>query len=101
MHTHTHAHYLQSNPLRYSKILLPLFYALTIAVNFFSILYSGAPMLGLADLEVTSIVLIALGFGVIVFFGVLFLYIPRLHTVVEAMIKGLLLLLYGRQWKKT
>ncbi|XP_043914979.1 sodium-dependent phosphate transporter 2 isoform X2 [Protopterus annectens] len=53
---------------------LPVFYATTIGINTFSIMYTGAPLLGLDELPVWAIALISLGgsiiFGIIVWFCV-------------------------------
>ncbi|XP_056424940.1 sodium-dependent phosphate transporter 2 isoform X2 [Hyla sarda] len=53
---------------------LPIFYAATIGINVFSILYTGAPLLGLQNFPVWGTVLISLGvailFGLLVWFFV-------------------------------
>ncbi|XP_044160834.1 sodium-dependent phosphate transporter 2 [Bufo gargarizans] len=53
---------------------LPIFYAATIAINVFSILYTGAPVLGLDSFPVWATVLISIGvavlFGLVVWFFV-------------------------------
>lgn len=53
---------------------LPVFYATTIGINTFSIMYTGAPLLGLDALPVWAIALISCGgsvfFGIIVWFCV-------------------------------
>uniref|UniRef100_A0A8C5LRH3 Phosphate transporter n=1 Tax=Leptobrachium leishanense TaxID=445787 RepID=A0A8C5LRH3_9ANUR len=53
---------------------LPLFYAATIAINVFSIFYTGAPLLGLQSFPVWATALLSLGiavlFGLIVWFFV-------------------------------
>merc|ERR1719427_981232 len=73
----------QKNPLRFSRFLLPLFYAITMFINCFSILYSGAPMLGLGDLSVGYNILISISLGVVVYLLIYFFYIPRLSRDVK------------------
>jgi len=73
----------QKNQLKYSKILLPVFYSFTIVINVFSILYSGVSIIGLGNIEISTTVLISLFCGLLVFVCVYFFYIPRVVKDVE------------------
>lgn len=66
---------------------LPLFYATTIGINTFSIMYTGAPLLGLEMLPVWAIALITLA-GSIVCAGVVwFLVCPWMRRKIASQIK--------------
>uniref|UniRef100_F6UR25 Phosphate transporter n=1 Tax=Ciona intestinalis TaxID=7719 RepID=F6UR25_CIOIN len=70
----------KENPLKNGLLLLPFFYAITIGINTFSIVYSGAPLLGLDHLPVWASVLISLGFALLTVFILvvsLLLYLKR------------------------
>jgi len=73
----------QKHQLKYSKIMLPLFYSFTIALNTFSIIYSGASTIGLGDINMSTIIIISLSCGLLIFFCVYFFYVPR---IVESVI---------------
>ncbi|KAF7236711.1 Sodium-dependent phosphate transporter 1 [Varanus komodoensis] len=66
---------------------LPIFYACTIGINLFSIMYSGAPLLGFDKLPVWGIVLISLGSAVVCALIVWFFVCPRMKKKIEQEIK--------------
>ncbi|XP_069038445.1 sodium-dependent phosphate transporter 1-B [Lepisosteus oculatus] len=67
---------------------LPVFYACTIGINLFSIMFTGAPLLGFDKLPTWSILLITLGCGVITAIVVWFVVCPRLKKKIERDIKS-------------
>ncbi|XP_061449058.1 sodium-dependent phosphate transporter 1 [Rhineura floridana] len=67
---------------------LPIFYACTIGVNLFSIMYSGAPLLGFDKLPVWGIVLISAGSAVACALVVWFFVCPRMKKKIEQGIKS-------------
>ena len=80
--------YSQVDPMKYSKYMLPCFYAITIFVNLFSIFYSGAPMLGAKDFSLSYIILISSILAAIVWVGIFFFYIPKITKDVEQLVEG-------------
>ena len=74
--------------MKYSKYMLPCFYAITIFVNLFSIFYSGAPMLGAKDFSLSYIILISSILAAIVWVGIFFFYIPKITKDVEQLVEG-------------
>nr|XP_002125242.1 sodium-dependent phosphate transporter 1-A-like [Ciona intestinalis] len=70
----------KENPLKNGLLLLPFFYAITIGINTFSIVYSGAPLLGLDHLPVWASVLISLGFALLTGVLVVLLAVPRIRS---------------------
>ncbi|XP_064415994.1 sodium-dependent phosphate transporter 2 isoform X2 [Latimeria chalumnae] len=66
---------------------LPLFYAATIGINTFSILYTGAPLLGLTFLPVWAIALISLG-GALLFAVLVWIFVcPWMKRKIESRLK--------------
>ncbi|KAJ8413892.1 hypothetical protein AAFF_G00064900 [Aldrovandia affinis] len=66
---------------------LPLFYATTIGINTFSIMYTGAPMLGLEMLPVWAIALITLAGAAICAAVVWFLVCPWMRRKIASRLK--------------
>ncbi|XP_061116840.1 sodium-dependent phosphate transporter 2 isoform X2 [Conger conger] len=66
---------------------LPLFYATTIGINTFSIMYTGAPMLGLEMLPVWSIALITLAGAVVCALLVWFCVCPWMRRKIASRLK--------------
>ncbi|XP_053257257.1 sodium-dependent phosphate transporter 1 [Podarcis raffonei] len=67
---------------------LPIFYACTIGINLFSIMYSGAPLLGFDKLPVWGIVLISAGSAVLCALIVWFFVCPRMKKKIAQEIKS-------------
>nr|XP_033771408.1 sodium-dependent phosphate transporter 2 isoform X1 [Geotrypetes seraphini]XP_033771417.1 sodium-dependent phosphate transporter 2 isoform X1 [Geotrypetes seraphini] len=55
----------KADPVPNGLRALPLFYAATIGINVFSILYTGAPLLGLSDFPVWATALVSIGVAVV------------------------------------
>ncbi|XP_041042050.1 sodium-dependent phosphate transporter 2 isoform X1 [Carcharodon carcharias] len=66
---------------------LPLFYAATIGINTFSIMYTGAPLLGLDTLPLWAIALITLGGALVCALVVWLLVCPWLKRKIEGKLK--------------
>ncbi|XP_064153197.1 sodium-dependent phosphate transporter 2 isoform X1 [Anguilla rostrata] len=66
---------------------LPLFYATTIGINTFSIMYTGAPLLGLEMLPVWAIALITLAGALLCAAGVWFLVCPWMRRKIASRLK--------------
>uniref|UniRef100_A0A665UZG0 Phosphate transporter n=1 Tax=Echeneis naucrates TaxID=173247 RepID=A0A665UZG0_ECHNA len=62
---------------------LPVFYAITMGINLFSIMFTGAPMLGFDKIPWWGIILISLGFSVVTAIVVWFIVCPRLKKKIE------------------
>ncbi|CAL8277762.1 unnamed protein product [Merluccius merluccius] len=67
---------------------LPVFYALTMGINFFSIMFTGAPMLGFDKVPWWGVVLISLGFSVLTALAVWFVVCPHLKKKIERDLKA-------------
>ncbi|XP_060643572.2 sodium-dependent phosphate transporter 1 [Anolis sagrei] len=67
---------------------LPVFYACTIGINLFSIMFSGAPLLGFDKLPLWGIVLISAGSAVVCALVVWFFVCPRMKKKIEKEIKS-------------
>ncbi|KAM9313479.1 sodium-dependent phosphate transporter 1 [Gastrophryne carolinensis] len=67
---------------------LPVFYACTIGVNLFSIMYTGAPMLGFDKIPLWGVILISVGCAVICAVVVWFFICPRMRKKIERDIKS-------------
>ncbi|KAM9794624.1 sodium-dependent phosphate transporter 1-B [Syngnathus typhle] len=67
---------------------LPVFYAITMGINLFSIMFTGAPMLGLDKLPWWGVLLISLGCAVLTALVVWFVVCPRLKNKIERDIKS-------------
>uniref|UniRef100_A0AAQ5ZP04 Phosphate transporter n=1 Tax=Amphiprion ocellaris TaxID=80972 RepID=A0AAQ5ZP04_AMPOC len=67
---------------------LPVFYAMTMGINLFSIMFTGAPMLGFDKIPWWGILLISLGCSVLTAIVVWFIVCPRLKKKIERDIKS-------------
>ncbi|KAM6902704.1 sodium-dependent phosphate transporter 1-B [Xenentodon cancila] len=67
---------------------LPVFYAITMGINLFSIMYTGAPMLGFDKIPWWGIILISLACAVLTAIVVWFIVCPRLKKKIERDIKS-------------
>ncbi|KAM9735727.1 sodium-dependent phosphate transporter 1-B [Menidia menidia] len=67
---------------------LPVFYAVTMGINLFSIMFSGAPMLGFDKIPWWGILLISLAFAVVTAIVVWFIVCPFLKKKIERDIKS-------------
>ncbi|XP_047426530.1 sodium-dependent phosphate transporter 1-B [Mugil cephalus] len=67
---------------------LPVFYAITMGINLFSILFTGAPVLGFAMVPWWVILLISLGCSLLTGIVVWFVVCPRLKKKIERDIKS-------------
>ncbi|XP_028827211.1 sodium-dependent phosphate transporter 1-B [Denticeps clupeoides] len=67
---------------------LPVFYAVTMGINLFSIMFTGAPMLGFDKLPWWGVLLISLACAVITALIVWFAVCPRLKKKIEREIKS-------------
>ncbi|XP_060107661.1 sodium-dependent phosphate transporter 1 [Heteronotia binoei] len=67
---------------------LPIFYACTIGINLFSIMYSGAPLLGFDKIPLWGIILISAGSAVVCALIVWFCVCPRMKKKIEQEIKS-------------
>lgn len=66
---------------------LPIFYAATIGINVFSILYTGAPLLGLQTFPVWATVLISIGVAVLFALLVWFFVCPWMRRKISSRLK--------------
>ncbi|XP_055730560.1 sodium-dependent phosphate transporter 1-B-like [Salvelinus fontinalis] len=67
---------------------LPVFYAVTMMINIFSIIFTGAPMLGFDKIPWWGTLLISLACGVLTALLVWFIVCPRLKKKIERKIKS-------------
>ncbi|XP_055792556.1 sodium-dependent phosphate transporter 1-B-like [Salvelinus fontinalis] len=67
---------------------LPVFYAITMMINLFSIIFTGAPMLGFDKVPWWGTLLISLAGGVLTALLVWFIVCPRLKKKIERKIKS-------------
>nr|AAB31458.1 gibbon ape leukemia virus receptor [Mus musculus=Japanese feral mice, spp. molossinus, susceptible cells, Peptide, 680 aa] [Mus musculus] len=67
---------------------LPVFYACTIGINLFSIMYTGAPLLGFDKLPLWGTILISVGCAVFCALIVWFFVCPRMKRKIERDIKS-------------
>ncbi|XP_077592850.1 sodium-dependent phosphate transporter 1-B-like [Stigmatopora nigra] len=67
---------------------LPVFYAITMGINFFSIMFTGAPMLGFDKIPWWGVLLISLGCALLTALVVWFIVCPRLKKKIERDIKS-------------
>ncbi|XP_027031143.1 sodium-dependent phosphate transporter 1-B [Tachysurus fulvidraco] len=67
---------------------LPVFYAVTMGINLFSIMFTGAPMLGFDQLPWWGILLISIGFGIFTALLVWFIVCPYLKRKIKREIKS-------------
>lgn len=66
---------------------LPVFYACTVGINLFSIMYTGAPLLGFDKLPLWGTILISVGCAVLCALIVWFFVCPRMKKKIEREIK--------------
>ncbi|XP_063167388.1 sodium-dependent phosphate transporter 1 [Candoia aspera] len=78
----------KANPVPNGLRALPIFYACTIGINLFSVMYSGAPLLGFDKLPLWGIILISSGSAVLCALIVWFLICPRMKKKIEQEIKS-------------
>ncbi|XP_040201927.1 sodium-dependent phosphate transporter 1 [Rana temporaria] len=78
----------KADPVPNGLRALPVFYACTIGINLFSIMYSGAPLLGFDKVPLWGIVLISVGCAVICAVIVWFVICPRMKKKIEREIKS-------------
>uniref|UniRef100_A0A673NFN7 Phosphate transporter n=1 Tax=Sinocyclocheilus rhinocerous TaxID=307959 RepID=A0A673NFN7_9TELE len=62
---------------------LPFFYAITMGINLFSIMFTGAPMLGFDKLPWWGVLLISIGLAVVTAIIIWFAVCPRLKKKIE------------------
>ncbi|XP_051540095.1 sodium-dependent phosphate transporter 1-B isoform X1 [Myxocyprinus asiaticus] len=67
---------------------LPFFYAVTMGINLFSIMFTGAPMLGFDKLPWWGVLLISIGCALIIGLIVWFAVCPRLKKKIECKLKS-------------
>uniref|UniRef100_A0A671TCS2 Phosphate transporter n=2 Tax=Sinocyclocheilus anshuiensis TaxID=1608454 RepID=A0A671TCS2_9TELE len=67
---------------------LPFFYAVTMGINLFSIMFTGAPMLGFDKLLWWGVLLISIGFALVIAIIVWFVVCPRLKKKIECEVKS-------------
>ncbi|XP_019569558.2 sodium-dependent phosphate transporter 1 isoform X1 [Rhinolophus sinicus] len=77
----------KADPVPNGLRALPVFYACTVGVNLFSIMYSGAPLLGFDRLPVWGTVLISVGCALLCALIVWFFVCPRMKRKIEREIK--------------
>uniref|UniRef100_A0A4W6BT66 Phosphate transporter n=1 Tax=Lates calcarifer TaxID=8187 RepID=A0A4W6BT66_LATCA len=67
---------------------LPVFYAITMGINLFSIMFTGAPMVGFDKIPWWGVLLISLGCSLLTAIVVWFIVCPRLKKKIERDIKS-------------
>ncbi|XP_030057570.1 sodium-dependent phosphate transporter 1 [Microcaecilia unicolor] len=67
---------------------LPVFYACTIGINLFSIMFTGAPLLGFDKIPLWGIILISVGCAVLCAIIVWFIVCPRMKKKIDQEIKS-------------
>ncbi|NWI92124.1 S20A1 protein, partial [Pitta sordida] len=77
----------KSDPVPNGLRALPVFYACTVGINLFSIMYTGAPLLGFDKLPLWGILLISAGSGVVCALVVWFFVCPRMKKKIDREIK--------------
>ncbi|XP_058523616.1 sodium-dependent phosphate transporter 1 isoform X1 [Ochotona princeps] len=78
----------KADPVPNGLRALPVFYACTIGINLFSIMYSGAPLLGFDTLPLWGTILISVGCAVFCALIVWFFVCPRMKRKIEREIKS-------------
>ncbi|XP_054854418.1 sodium-dependent phosphate transporter 1 [Eublepharis macularius] len=78
----------KADPVPNGLRALPIFYACTIGINLFSIMYSGAPLLGFDKVPLWGIILISTGSAVVCALIVWFFVCPRMKKKIEQEIKS-------------
>ncbi|XP_057414046.1 sodium-dependent phosphate transporter 1 [Balaenoptera acutorostrata] len=77
----------KADPVPNGLRALPVFYACTIGINLFSIMYTGAPLLGFDKLPLWGTILISVGCAVFCALIVWFFVCPRMKRKIEREIK--------------
>ncbi|KAG8440986.1 hypothetical protein GDO86_006645 [Hymenochirus boettgeri] len=77
----------KADPVPNGLRALPVFYACTIGINLFSIMFTGAPLLGFDKIPLWGIILISVGCAVICALVVWFIICPRMKRKIEREIK--------------
>ncbi|XP_023692452.2 sodium-dependent phosphate transporter 1-B-like [Paramormyrops kingsleyae] len=67
---------------------LPVFYAVTMGINFFSILFTGIPLLGYDGIRWWGILLISVGCAILTAILVWFVVCPHLRKKIESQVKS-------------
>ncbi|XP_061116492.1 sodium-dependent phosphate transporter 1-B-like [Conger conger] len=78
----------KDNPLPNGLKALPVFYAVTMGINLFSIMFTGAPMLGFDRIPWWGTLLISFAFAFLTAIVVWFTVCPHLRKKIEKMIKS-------------
>ncbi|XP_075063381.1 sodium-dependent phosphate transporter 1 [Mixophyes fleayi] len=73
----------KADPVPNGLRALPLFYACTISINLFSIMYTGAPLLGFDKIPLWGVILISVVCAVICALVVWFFICPRMKRKIE------------------
>ncbi|KAM4676216.1 sodium-dependent phosphate transporter 1 isoform 1-T3 [Discoglossus pictus] len=73
----------KADPVPNGLRALPVFYACTISINLFSIMYTGAPLLGFDKVPLWGIVVISVGCAVLCALIVWFVICPRMKKKIE------------------
>ncbi|CAH6787895.1 sodium-dependent phosphate transporter 1 [Phodopus roborovskii] len=77
----------KADPVPNGLRALPVFYACTVGINLFSIMYTGAPLLGFDKLPLWGTILISVGCAVFCALFVWFFVCPRMKRKIEREIK--------------
>lgn len=77
----------KADPVPNGLRALPVFYACTVGINLFSIMYTGAPLLGFDRLPLWGTVFISVGCAVLCALTVWFFVCPRMKRKIEREIK--------------
>ncbi|XP_048835949.1 sodium-dependent phosphate transporter 1-B-like [Brienomyrus brachyistius] len=67
---------------------LPVFYAVTMGINFFSIMFTGIPLLGYDGIRWWGILLISVGCAILTAIIVWFIVCPHLRKKIESQVKS-------------
>ncbi|KAM6177660.1 sodium-dependent phosphate transporter 1 isoform 1-T1 [Rhynchocyon petersi] len=78
----------KADPVPNGLRALPVFYACTIGINLFSIMYTGAPLLGFDKLPLWGTILISVGCAVFCALIVWFFVCPRMKRKIEREVKS-------------
>ncbi|XP_023598582.1 sodium-dependent phosphate transporter 1 isoform X2 [Trichechus manatus latirostris] len=78
----------KADPVPNGLRALPVFYACTVGINLFSIMYTGAPLLGFDRLPLWGTILISVGCAVFCALIVWFFVCPRMKRKIEREIKS-------------
>uniref|UniRef100_A0A8C3NJZ9 Phosphate transporter n=1 Tax=Geospiza parvula TaxID=87175 RepID=A0A8C3NJZ9_GEOPR len=78
----------KADPVPNGLRALPVFYACTVGINLFSIMYTGAPLLGFDKLPLWGILLISAGSAVVCALVVWFFVCPRMKKKIDREIKS-------------